>query len=385
MHLADNNIFSKLVAFLILYLSRFSEILNEHSSFFKQSKYEPKIIIISMFNAEEAVWNEPLDFTQTVSITGLAPEYPGLKCTEDYSICQITTGMGCINAASTISNMLRSHLLDLKKTYFMVGGIAGINPYQGTVGSATFAKMVVQVNLQYEFDSRDLPKVWDHAYYPFGSKKYGEYPSYFLGTEIYQLNTVLRDRAAELAENEGNLIDSESAKSLRSLYNFAPANTLPKIEKCDTITSDNFFHGHHIAETFGNYTQLITNGTSTYCTAQEEDNATLQAFLRGHIMGLVNFGHIVILRTASNFDRPPTKDREEQVHFFNNRNEETFELGLRNIVNAGLPFVLDVIDNWDNLYKLDVFEPIEYIGDVFGSLGEEYGPRKFGLSNIKKI
>ena len=37
---------------------------------------------------------------------------------------------------------------DLKKTYFFVAGIGGVNPERASLGSANFARYAVQVALQ---------------------------------------------------------------------------------------------------------------------------------------------------------------------------------------------------------------------------------------------
>ena len=50
-----------------------------------------------------------------------------------------------------------SSLFDFTTTYFLIAGIAGIDPKAATLGSVTFAKYAVQVALQYEFDAREIP------------------------------------------------------------------------------------------------------------------------------------------------------------------------------------------------------------------------------------
>lgn len=39
-----------------------------------------------------------------------------------------------INAASTISSIAHSSLFDLKQTYFLIAGVAGVNPKISTIG-----------------------------------------------------------------------------------------------------------------------------------------------------------------------------------------------------------------------------------------------------------
>ena len=81
-----------------------------------------------------------------------------------------------INAAVTIASLVRSKRFDLTSTYFMIAGIAGINPEVATISSVTFARYAVQVALQYEFDPRDIPANFSTGYIPQGSVVPDEYP-----------------------------------------------------------------------------------------------------------------------------------------------------------------------------------------------------------------
>jgi purine nucleoside permease len=62
-----------------------------------------------------------------------------------------------INAATSDTALMFSDLFDLKKTYFLSAGIAGVNPHYGTLGTVAFAQYAVQVGLQYQLDSREIP------------------------------------------------------------------------------------------------------------------------------------------------------------------------------------------------------------------------------------
>ena len=53
---------------------------------------------------------------------------------------------------------------------------------------------------------------------------------------------------------------------------------------------------------------------------------------------------------------------------------------LDNLYIAGLPFVQDVLANWDSLYKDNKFAPTNYIGDYLETLG---GTKNFGKTTHK--
>lgn len=71
-----------------------------------------------MFSLERDPWLKAMDFVHNITIPGLSPVYPDIHCTTNYTICQITTGEGEINAASSISALTLNPLFDLTKTYF---------------------------------------------------------------------------------------------------------------------------------------------------------------------------------------------------------------------------------------------------------------------------
>jgi len=145
----------------------------------RKGKIAPKIVIISMFAPEAEVWYGIDEFdvlARNITVPGLSPLFPEAHCTKDGDICQVTTGESEINAASTISALVHSPYFDFTTTYFMVAGIAGVNPEVGTLGSVTFAKYAVQVALQYEFDIRDIPNNFTTGYIPFGTDAPDDYP-----------------------------------------------------------------------------------------------------------------------------------------------------------------------------------------------------------------
>jgi purine nucleoside permease len=214
------------------------------------------------------VWLEPLSLNTNVTVTGFSPLFPQAHCTVDYQICQVTTGESEINAAATITALCLSPLFDLTQTYFLIGGIAGVNPYEGTLGTAAFARFAIQVALQHEFDAREIPSNWTTGYFGQGTKEPGDYPSSIYGTEVFELNLNLREKAIALTSNV-TLNDSTAAIAYRAKYNYAPANETPTVIPGDSACSDVYYSGHLLGESFGNFTNLITNGTGVYVmTAQ---------------------------------------------------------------------------------------------------------------------
>lgn len=65
---------------------------------------------------------------------------------------------------------------DLTSTYFLIAGIAGVNPHYGTLGTAAFARFSVQSGLAYELDARQMPSNWSTGYWALGTKAPGQLP-----------------------------------------------------------------------------------------------------------------------------------------------------------------------------------------------------------------
>lgn len=341
--------------------------------------YTPKMFVINMFTLEEGPFLEYYDFVNEITIPGLSPIYNSIHCTEDYELCQVTTGEGEVNAASTLTAISLSPYFDLSKTFFLVAGIAGISPLQGTIGDVTFARFAVQI-LEYEVDARDLPTNWTTGYYAYGSDEPGQYPGNVYGTEVFELNENLRDRALDLAQEAFLYNGTAKNEEFRLTYNYAPANTTPKAIACDTLTSDTYWFGELFDETFANYTSLMTNGTGTYCSTQQEDNATLEALLRAAIYGLVDFSRIVVMRSASDFTYSNDYLGNKTVEFFDDVYQGGITASLVNLVYASEPFIADVLENFEE-YDSGKYDADNYIGDFFNSLDADVDIRSWGLAS----
>ncbi|OJT02619.1 Purine nucleoside permease [Trametes pubescens] len=247
------------------------------------------------FEPEEASWHGIPEFNvleHNITDSGFSPLFPQAHCTQDGTICQAVAGEAEINAASAIIALVHSPAFDLMRTYFLIAGIGGISPKQGTLGSVAFARFAVQVALQREFDARDKPADFPSGYFPQGTTSPG----------VFELNDDLRQLAIGFAKT-GTLVDDARSQQYRASYandsDFAPAAAPPPVIACDcdTATSYVYWSGPLLAAAFENTTALFTNGTATYCTTQQEDNAILEALVRGTRAGLV-------VRTGSDFERP---------------------------------------------------------------------------------
>lgn len=343
--------------------------------------FKPKVVVINMFEYEELAFLEPLKLTNNITIPGLLPLYPDVHCNGNYSVCQVTTGEGEINAAASITALTLNPLFDFSQTYFMVAGIAGISPDSGSIGAVTFARYCVQVGLEYQVDLREMPGTWVTGLYPYGTmgNETGVYPGNVYGTEVFEVNANLRDRALALAQTAELSNGTAGNKAFRELYAHAPANQPPAAVAADLLTSDLYWYGKLMLDAANNYTMLLLNGTASFGTTAQEDNATLEAMLRAAKHGLVDFGRIVIMRTASDYAVPPPKYASDPTYFFDVVLQGGSKVAVDNLWLGGSPFIIDVVQNWDEVYALNTkYAATNYIGDIFFTLGgtPDFGPNQ---------
>jgi len=277
-----------------------------------------KVFVITMFDiagigAETKRWVDNEGLTELTAVPGLSRNFPYVKCTPPgqgnakkwRDLCVVTTDVGYANAASSISAVLYSGLWDFESTYFLVAGIGGIDPADGTLGSAAWSRYIVDYGLAHEIDAREMPSSWPYGYTGFGPVPPGFKPTRTIGTEVYQLNEALLQKALSLTSGLNlGVNDRASTIAYRANYPNAPANQLPTVIQCDSVSIDTYWHGSILSQRANDWAKLLTNNASNYCLTDEEDAATMTALKRGADAELLDFDRVAVLRTASNFDQP---------------------------------------------------------------------------------
>jgi purine nucleoside permease len=304
---------------------------------------EPKVMIISMFGPEGQVWLDKLGPWRETAVPGLSPDYPTVKCNRS-QVCVLTTGMGHTNAAASTMALVFSRVFDLSHTYFLVAGIAGINPELGTVGSVAWARYLVDFGIQWELDAREIPSTWTTGYLGINTKSPTEKPPLDYRTEVFQLNEALLQKAYALSHHI-TLSDGPEAQAARAKFSSAPANQPPTVLQCDTLAGDTWFSGTALGQRASEWTRILTDGKGVYCTTQQEDNATYEALKRGASAKLVDVQRVAVLRAGSDFDRPYVGQTSAD-NLLNYTAQGGFGIALQNLYLAGNPLVQAITRNW---------------------------------------
>lgn len=300
-----------------------------------------KVVVISMFGPEAEPWIQPFELNEQIRVPGLSGDYPTIRCNRD-DVCLLTTGMGHANAAASTLALSLDPRFDLTKTYFLIAGIAGIDPAQGTIASAAWARWLIDFGIAHEIDAREMPRGWKSGYIGVMTKGPGEKPKFDYRTEAFELDPALVERALALSRN-AQLEDSPRARAYRALYRKAPATLPPQVIQCDTLGGDTWWHGNRLGEHARAWAKLMSDGRARYCTTQQEDNATYNALARAAAAGRVDLKRLAVLRTASNFDRP----HPGQSALASLRSDSGgFVPATHNLYRVGSLLVRDIVAHW---------------------------------------
>ena len=215
-----------------------------------------------------------------------------------------TTG----RAQSQIMALVLSGAFDFTRTYWLFNGIAGVNPMKASIGSAAWARYVVDGDVAYEIDSREADPAWPYGIIPIGSKA----PNDKLQREgwepesmAFEVNPGLVAWAFRLTRDTP-LADSPQMAAVRSRYKGYPEAQKPPIVLLgDIVGCSRFWHGATMTRWATDWTALWTDGRGSFVMTAMEDQGFATAMQRLAKMGRVDFGRILFLRTGSNYCMPP--------------------------------------------------------------------------------
>jgi purine nucleoside permease len=216
----------------------------------------------------------------------------------------VLTGQGTAHAAATIMALGLDPRFDLSRAYWLIAGIAGASPDRASLGSAVWARWVVDGDLGYEIDAREIPPDWSTGYLPLRKTRPFEQPAAPLDGQVYALNQGLAEWAFGLTRNTP-LADSEHLREIRSHFDGTAAQRPPFVTMGDELSSSTYWHGTLMDAWANEWVPYFTGGQGVFMTTAMEDTGTLQSLQFLGSAGRVDAKRILVLRTVSNYDRQP--------------------------------------------------------------------------------
>jgi purine nucleoside permease len=328
--------------------------------------FEPlpiRVVIVNAFQigtdtggspGEAAAWVEQLPLPTTIPFAG---GDRALRYNADLQVLEIVTGEGPTRMASALTALGYDPRFDLTHAYWLLAGIGGIDPNAGSAGSAGWAEYVVDGDLAYEIDAREIPPDWSTGYVPLGRATPYQTPvppaSSLNGTNLFHLNHGLVNWAYRFSSTHASLPDDANLQTLRALYTGYPKAQLPPaIIKGDVMGSGKFWLGALLNQWAENWMTYWSHGHGHFALTSEEDAGFLQALTYMAQANRVDINRVMVLRSASNYSVPPPGETAAQLLAgeANGTGYSAFIESLAAAYTAGSPVVLELARHW-NKYR----------------------------------
>lgn len=274
-----------------------------------------KAVVVTMYENGKPEGDDPGEFQRWVERSKIKEKYEfalgefPLYLTED-NVLLTCTGGGVPNATASIMALGLDSRFDFSESFWLIAGIAGGDPEDISLGSGAWASVVVDGDLAYEIDAREIPDSWPYGYIPLGATKPAEspediYTGWTLNTVRFELNEKLVDWAYETTKNISLNQGVESSDFQKLFKNYPNAQKPPFVTKGETLSSSTYWHGKLLNQWANDWVKLYSDTTKNFMTTNMEDSGTLTALYRLGRTGRVATDRIMVLRTVSNYSMPP--------------------------------------------------------------------------------
>src|SRR5580698_1254496 len=152
-----------------------------------------KVVVVTMFERGEDTGDTPGEFQLWVErehldqVLPLSAGYHHVRLNKD-GVLGMVTGVGTAKAAASVMALGLDPRFDLSKAYWVVAGIGGGDPADVSLGSAVWADHVIDGDLAFEIDARQIPQNWSTGYVPLRKGTPYELPAADEYGEVYTLN-----------------------------------------------------------------------------------------------------------------------------------------------------------------------------------------------------
>ncbi len=295
-------------------------------------------------------WVERLPLRETLPFPlGVHP----LRYNERLGVLGLVTGEGAERGAASIMALGTDPRFDLSHAYWVVAGIAGVDPAVASLGSAAWANWVINADLGYEVDARDKPSAWTTGIVPFDRTAPYAPPAppatTMHGQMAYRLNPALvawaYRRTAAVA-----LADTAALRALRATYHDFPAAQRPPFVLIgDSLCGDRFWIGPAMNAWAERWVAYWTGGRGRYAMTAEEDAGILQSLTLLAHGGRVDRERVLVLRTASDFDEPAPahSDIRPLLASDNGTGLSAYAESLEAAYRVGSPVVRELAAHWE--------------------------------------
>ncbi|MBU6395566.1 MAG: purine nucleoside permease [Sphingomonadales bacterium] len=318
------------------------------------AKLPVPVVVVTMFEigkdtgdkpGEFQLWKERRHLTETL-------EFPqgwhNLAYDPETGVLAIVTGMGSIKSATATLALGLDDRLDLSKAYWLVAGIAGIDPEDASVGSAAWARYLIDGDIAHEIDAREIPKDWTSGYFALHSKgPMDPTPLEPVNGEMFELNPALQDWAFALTKGMSLPDDARIAEARKAFRGYPNAQKPPFVLKGDNLAAMTFWHGAKMTRWANDWTKFWTRGKGEFVTSAMEETGTFQSIEYLTKVGRADRDRVLVLRAGSNFTMPPPGIDPAPYLLGENQGYAGMTAALESLYAVGGKVVDEITTHWD--------------------------------------
>jgi purine nucleoside permease len=264
-------------------------------------------------------------------------------------VLALVTGMQTARASASIMALGLDPRFDLSHAYWLVAGTAGVDPKIASIGSAAWARWIVDGDLGQEIDAREIPADWPTGIFPSGRTAPYQPPApphqSFAANMAYPLNAALVRWAYELTR-EVKLADDAKIAALRARYGGDAARP-PFVLEGDALMSSRFRYGALANDWQRRWVDYWTGGKGVFTMVAEEDSGILQALTQLAGAGRAKLDRVLVLRASSDYTfGPPGVSAVQLAQEEAKAGPVGMAAALENLYRTASPVVRTLTDNW---------------------------------------
>lgn len=206
----------------------------------------------------------------------------------------------------SVAALISGGQFDVSHAYWIMAGIAGVDPHAASIGSAAWARWVVDGDVAFEMDDREIPAGWPYGIYSLETDR----PNVKGSAEgssgmAWKLNPGLVSWAFNLTRNTALPDNADLAKDRAGYPSEAMAQKPPFVLLGDDLGTTRFWHGARRTQWARDWVKLWTDGDGSFAMTDCEDHGIMDVLTIYGAQGKVDPRRALMLRTASNYSREP--------------------------------------------------------------------------------
>jgi purine nucleoside permease len=255
-----------------------------------------RAVIVVTSPGEFELWGTREHLTEALDVPGVPQS---VHANAEHTVLGMVSGGTLINASASTMAMGLDPQFDLTHAYFIINGVAGVDPEDASIGSAAWANYVIG-DVMSEIDVREAPSGWPYGLFPAGSTQPNPM-TVSPGFNVFPLNSKLVAWAFEQTRGLKIPDDSDVAAFRAAYVGYPNAQRPPFVLLGDDFASDHYWHGKILTQFANDFVRDYTGGKGNFVMTDMEDSGIMNALTRLDSIHRVDINRVLVLRTASNY------------------------------------------------------------------------------------